>query len=231
MTPAVKAIIVANVGIFLLTLFAAGPIIAIFGLTPADVLTRGWLWQSATYLFIHSPGGISHILFNMLYVWMFGTELERRWGTQAFTRYYFVTGIGAGLCVVAAAILPFDAARDGFEATTIGASGAGYALLLAWAMVFPHRQILFMLVFPINARVFALLMGAIAFFYVASGTGGTVSNVAHLGGLVIGWLYLKRPGNLRLSVRYYLTRWRMERMRRKFDVHRGGRDDWRDRIH
>jgi hypothetical protein len=76
-------------------------------------------------------------------------------------------------------------------------------------------------------------MGAISFFYVVGGRAGPVSDIAHLGGMVIGYLYLKGPGNLRLDMKYHLTRWRMERLRRKFDVHRGGRGDggWNDRIH
>lgn len=231
MTPAVKAIIFANVGVFLLTLFIPGIIVGLFGLTPADVLTRGRLWQLGTYLFIHDPNGILHILFNMLFVWMFGVELERRWGTHAFTKYYFITGVGAGLCVMLGGLLPVPGAAQSYVSTTIGASGAVYGLMLAWALAFPHRQILFMLIFPIPARVFVLIMGAIAFLYVARGSGGTVSNVAHLGGLVIGWVYLKGPRNIRLDLRYRLARWRMERMRRKFGIRRGGRDDWHDRIH
>ena len=231
MTPAVKAILLANVAVWLLTLAAPNLIVGLFGLTPAAVLTQGRLWQVATYLFVHEPRAIGHILFNMLDVWMFGVELERRWGTQAFTRYFFIVGIGAGICVILASFLPLASAQLAYLVPTIGASGACYGLLLAWAMVFPHRQILFMLIFPINARVFALLMGVIAFFYVASDAGGPVSNVAHLGGLLIGYLYLKGPGNFRLDLQYQLARWRMARMRRKFDVHRGGRGGWNDRVH
>lgn len=229
MTPAVKMIIYANIAVFVVTQFLAGPIVGFFGLTPADVLTRGRIWQPFSYLFLH--GDVLHILFNMLFVWMFGVELERRWGTQAFTRYYLITGVGAGLCVIVGGLLPLPAAQVTYFGTTIGASGAVYGLMVAWGMAFPERQILFMLIFPIKARVFVMIMAAISFLYVARGGGGTVSNIAHLGGLVIGYLYLKGPGNMRLNLQYHLTRWRMERMRKKFDVHRGGRDNWRDRIH
>jgi membrane associated rhomboid family serine protease len=106
-----------------------------------------------------------------------------------------------------------------------------YGLLLAWALIFPHRQILFMLIFPLPARVFVLILGGIAFLSALGAGGGPVAHMTHLGGLVVGWIYLKGPKNLRLDLQYHLTRWRMERMRRRFDVHRGGRDDWRDRIH
>jgi membrane associated rhomboid family serine protease len=229
-TPAVRAIIVANVAIYLITFLLPEPVVALLGLTPRDVVGRGWLWQPVTYLFVHEPRGLFHILFNMLALWMFGVELERRWGTVAFVKYYFIAGVGAGVCVLLTALLPFESTRAAYAIPTIGASGAIFGLLLAWAMVFPNRTILFMLIFPLPARVFALIMGAIAFLG-ATSAAGPVSHVAHLGGMVIGWFYLKGPHNLRLELQYRLARWRMERMRRKFNVHRGGRDDWGDRIH
>jgi membrane associated rhomboid family serine protease len=230
-TPAVRAIILANIGVYLATFVAPVAVVNWLGLKPVDFLTNGRLWEPVTYLFVHSPRSIGHILFNMLAVWMFGTDLERRWGTSAFTTYYFITGVGAGLCTVVVSLLPFGAAEALYEVPTIGASGAVYGLLLAWAMVFPQRQILFMFIFPLPARIFVLLIGAIAFFSALSASGGAVAHLTHLGGLVIGWIYLKGPTNLRLDFNYRLTRWRMERMRRRFDVHRGGRDNWRDRIH
>jgi membrane associated rhomboid family serine protease len=92
-----------------------------------------------------------------------------------------------------------------------------------------------MMIIPLPARVFAGIMGAIAFLSAVgpNQAAGNVSHVAHLGGLLVGWLYLKGPGNFRLELKYRLTRWRMERMRRRFEVRRGGRDDddWRDRVH
>ncbi len=82
-----------------------------------------------------------------------------------------------------------------------------------------------------SARTFVLIIGAIAFVSALGNSGGPVANVAHLGGLVVGWLYLRGPRSLQLSLRYYLSRWRMERMRRRFDVHRGGRGNWGNRVH
>ena len=238
MTPAVKAIIYANVAVFLATFLAPDSITAIAGLSPAQVIERGQVWRLATYLFVHSPVAFTHILFNMLAVWMFGVDLERRWGTVEFVKYYAITGIGAGVSVVLISLLPFDWARPSYYGVTIGASGAVYGLLMAWAILFPHRQLLFMFVFPLSARVFVLLIGAIAFFSAVGTSGSGISNIAHLGGLLFGWLYLRGPRNLgprdlRLELRYYLTRWRMERMRKKFNVHQGGRghDDWNKRVH
>jgi membrane associated rhomboid family serine protease len=232
MTPAVKAIIWTNVGMFLLTFIAPGRIIDLLGLSPVDVLEHGRIWQLVTYLFLHSPSSLSHILFNMLAVWMFGVELERRWGTLPFAKYYFVTGIGAGVSMVLVSLLPFDAARSVYGTTTIGASGAVYALLMAWAILFPHRTILFMFIFPLPARIFVLIIGAIALFSAIGAAGGPIANLAHLGGLLVGWLYLKGPTDLRLEMKYRWSRWRMERLRRRFEVHKGGKGgDWRNRVH
>ena len=100
MTPAVKAIILANIAMFVLSLFFQQQLNDYLGLIPQAVVERGWLWQVATYMFLHA--GPLHILFNMLGVWMFGTELERAWGTKAFARYYAVTGVGAGVVAVLA---------------------------------------------------------------------------------------------------------------------------------
>jgi membrane associated rhomboid family serine protease len=232
MTPAVRAILFANLGAFVATLLLPKLMVDLFGLTPQAFLERAWLWQIVTYLFLHHPGAVTHILFNMLALWMFGVDLERRWGTQAFTRYYFITGIGAGISTVLISLLPLDSVRSLYSVPTIGASGAIYGLLMAWAIVFPHRTILFMMLFPLPARIVVLIMGTIAFLSAVSVSGGVVNEFAHLGGMVAGWLYLKGPTNLHLDLKYRLTKWRMDRMRRRFDVRRGGRDDhWNNRVH
>ncbi len=190
MTQAVQILVIANIVMFVATM-AAGPLLIDWlGLSPQDVLTKGRVWQLATYLFLHAD--VFHILFNMLAVWMFGVDLERRWGTRAFVNYYAVTGIGAGICTLLVALLPFG--RETYLATTIGASGAVYGLLMAWAIVFPHRTVLFLGVFPLTARVFVLIMGAISFSQALNQGGGTtVAHVAHLGGMLAGYWYLKTP--------------------------------------
>jgi membrane associated rhomboid family serine protease len=231
MTPAVRAIIYTNVAVFVVTLVLPGVVISTFGLSPALVIEKVRVWQLMTYLFVHSPSQFSHILFNMLSVWMFGVDLERRWGTREFVKYYFITGIGAGVSMILVSLLPFASTSETYGAVTIGASGAVYGLLMAWGLLFPHRQILFMLIFPLSARVFVLIMGAIAFVSAVGASGGPVANVAHLGGLLMGFLYLKGPTNLQMELRYRMTKWRMERMRRRFNLHKGGRDNWGNRIH
>jgi membrane associated rhomboid family serine protease len=236
MTPAVKAIVYTTVAVFLVTFvarafFGSMVFFDVFGLTPESVFERLYLWQIATYLFLHDVQGFTHILFNMLALWMFGVDLERRWGSRGFVKYYAITGVGAGVVTALVSLLPFAATRDIYEVTTVGASGAIYGLLMAWALLFPTRQILFMFMFPLSARVAAFLMGGMAFMGAAGGVNGSVAEATHLAGFVIGWLYLKGFSRLRLDFSYWVARWRMERVRRKFNVHKGGKDGWGNTIH
>lgn len=219
MTYAVRALIIANVAVFLPSFFAPAFFDNYFGLVPELVLTRGSVWQIATYAFVHAD--IIHLLFNMLIVWMFGIDLERRWGAVAFTKFYMVCAIGAAATVLLISLLPFDSSRTMYVASTVGASGACYGLLMAWALLFPTREILLFFVFPVQARYAVMIFGALAFFSGLSSGGGTVAHFAHLGGLVAGYLYLKGPRGLRYSMQSAVTRFRFMRARRKFKVHEG----------
>jgi len=231
-TPAVKALLIANIGMFVVTSFMPS-LRFVLGLQPASVIGSFAVWQVVTYMFVHAD--VMHILFNMLTLWMFGVELERVWGTPFFSRYYAITGVGAGLCTVLVSLLPFGFAQQMYLAVTIGASGAIYALLLAYALYFPHRQIIF-IIFPLPARVFVMILGGIALLFSISSEQGGVAHIAHLSGLAIGYLYL-RGGSLRVhplaELRYRYNKWRIDRMRRRFDVYSGGRrgDDIDRRIH
>jgi membrane associated rhomboid family serine protease len=236
MTPAVKAIVYTNVAVFLLTFVArmfsgSNVFFELFGLRPQAVFEQFYFWQFGTYLFLHDVQGFTHILFNMLALWMFGVDLERRWGSRGFVKYYAITGVGAGVVTAFASLLPFAATRGIYDVTTVGASGAIYGLLMAWALLFPHRQILFMFIFPLPARVAAFLMGAMAFMGAVGGVNDSVAEATHLSGFIIGWLYLNGFSRLRLDLSYRLARWRMERVRRKFNVHKGGKDGWGNTIH
>jgi membrane associated rhomboid family serine protease len=226
---AIKALIIANVAVFFAQIFA--PILTrLWGLQP-DLVVRGWIWQPATYMFLH--GGLAHILFNMLALWMFGTELERTWGTRYFLKFYFVTGIGAGLLTVVFSLLPFDFARQLYHADVIGASGAIYGLLLAYGLYFPDRPIYLWFLFPVPAKIFVLIMGLIAFYSSVAGAGGGVANATHLGGLLVGYVYLKgRRIDPLAELKYRYLKWKINRVRKKFDVYSGGRaDDWDRRVH
>ena len=225
-TPAVKILIITNVALFLLNIIVGNVMTLRLGLSPQAVFEQFAIWQPITYMFLHSTGGLGHVLFNMLALWMFGTELERTWGTRFFTKYYFITGIGAAATSLLLSLF-VDAI---YYSVTVGASGAIYGLLVAYAMYFPHRTI-YMIIFPLPARVFVLIAGAIAFMSSLGGPGGGVAHTAHLGGLVVGYLYLKtlrsRPMD---ELKYRYLRWKMGRARSRFDVYSGGRssdDDWK----
>lgn len=228
-TPAVKALLVANVAAFLVSFFAP-EILVRLGLRPADVFGRFAVWEPVTYMFLH--GGVFHVLFNMLALWMIGVELERMWGTRYFTRYYFVTGIGAGLTQIVLGILPFGFADQFYYQTTIGASGAIFGLLLAYALYFPNRPIYMYFLFPVPAKYFVMILGGISLLG-ATGGGGGVAHTAHLGGIAAGYFYLKSGRIHPISeIKYRLLKWRINRMRRRFDVHSGGRaDDVNRRVH
>jgi membrane associated rhomboid family serine protease len=229
MTPAVKWIIWANIAAFVASIIF--PILLTYlGLIPEALIERRWIWQPVTYMFLHQ--GIGHILFNMLGVWMFGVELERMWGTRFFARYYAICGVGAALSTVIVALLPFALTAPAYVSNTIGASGALYGLLLAFAIYYPERPILMFMLFPVPAKYFVMILGAISFLLSASGSSPGVAHVAHLGGMVFGYLYLKGGGGgLSAEIKYRYVKWKMNRLRRKFDVYSGGRSDWDRKVH
>jgi membrane associated rhomboid family serine protease len=240
----VKWLLIANIAIFLLFFFAVhsgyGAAFLPFYLAPSEVLGELAVWQLVTYMFLHDPYSFSHILFNMLTLWMFGMDLERQWGTRRFMNYYFLCGVGAGICVVVANLL-----FAGGGGRTIGASGAIYGLLLAFGMLYPDRQVLFSFLFPIKAKYFVMILGAIAFLSSFAAPGGPVSHIAHLGGMVFGYFYLKsqkplrtagyggfggayggygapprpRKPSLTAQARNWYKEWKLQRARRKFEVY------------
>ena len=195
-----------------------------FALVPREVVFHFAIWQLATYLFLH--GGVGHLLFNMLALWMFGVTLERDWGTRRFLKYYFLCGIGAGLCDVTV-----NALLGNWYTSTIGASGAIYGVLLAFGVLYPEAIILFMFIFPIQAKYFVMIVGAMALLGSLNMNSG-VSNVAHLGGMIFGLLYLKVrfPKLDMYEVRRWYRNYKMQRAKKKFQVymrkHGSGRGPW-----
>jgi len=175
----------------------------LLGIVPLLVWQKGFLWQLVTYMFVH--GGLFHILFNMFALWMFGSDLERLWGARRFLSFYFFCGIGAGLLTLI--VTPHAAIP------TVGASGAIYGILLAYAIYFPHRRILFYFLIPVPVRIFVIIIGLIAFVNSLASPGSGIAHVAHLGGMVFGWLYLKglHPGR-------WFRRWSWGRRRRGMRV-------------
>ncbi len=246
MTPAVKALIWTNVGVFVSGMLIPPLgrfLIGFFGLRPQLVVEGLRIWQPFTYLFLH--GGFGHLLFNMLVLWMFGVQLERLWGARFFLRYYFVAGVGAGFVTIGASFLPFVFADPTYVAVTIGASGAIYGLLMAFALYYPETPILMFFLFPVPAKYFVMIIGAITFLSVPRG--GGIAHIAHLGGLVIGYVYLKRLQGLSASrlrfgqlgvmadIKYRYLKWKMGRLRKRFNVYSGGSDrnwqDWDKHLH
>lgn len=221
LTPGVKALLIANGVLFLLQ--TVMPALTVYGgLTPAAVLESFWIWQPVTYMFLHA--GLMHVAFNMLAVWMFGTELEQIWGTRAFMRFYLLCGLGAAATQMVMSLLPFQFATDLYLTTTVGASGAIFGLLAAFGIMFANRPIFMYFLFPVPARIFALITGAFALFWAVTSPQGGIAHLAHLGGLVTGWaLMMRGRGGLVTEIKYRYTKWRLQRARRKFDVHQGGR--------
>ncbi len=229
--PGVKWLLIANCAVFVLQQLVSGLFTDWFGLVPGLIRYRGFFWQLFTYMFLH--GGIWHLVINMLMLWMFGADLERDWGTRRFLRYYFVCGVGAGLCALTAALAVASGPDDPMLGLpTIGASGAIFGLLLAFGVVYADRIILMMLLFPMKAKYAVMIFGVIEFYYVWQPSRG-VSNVAHLGGMLFGYLFLKVRFKSADPIAFARNRWRtwrMERARRRFQVYlrkRGpGGDRW-----
>lgn len=230
-SPAIRWIIVANCAVFAVMEIAemvmGGETIRWiyqwFGLVPILVVPGLRVWTLATYLFLH--GGFWHLLFNMFTLWMFGRDLEPVWGARRFLSYYFLTGIGAGVCVVLVNLLPELWGHPQPVSVTVGASGAIYGILMACGLLFPDRQVwLIPLPVMISMRMFVIIWGAIAFFSSLEGSGSGISHVAHLGGLLVGYIYIRR-GSYFFSMRNIYSDWRQRRLRRKFEVYMRDRRD------
>jgi membrane associated rhomboid family serine protease len=141
-------------------------------------------WQVVTYAFMH--GSMMHIFFNMMALWMFGSELERVWGAKRFTHFYaasILTAAGAQLLI---------APLLGQGYPTVGASGGTFGLLLAYGMMFPNRTIMPLFPpIPMKAKVFVAIYGGIELFMGVTGTASGVAHFAHLGGMLGGWLMMR----------------------------------------
>ncbi|MFC1619136.1 rhomboid family intramembrane serine protease [Candidatus Neomarinimicrobiota bacterium] len=178
----------------------------IFGLVPKLVWSRLMIWQPFTYMFLH--GGFWHFALNMFVLWMFGSELEREWGSTAFLRYYFVTGVGAGLVTMLFSISSMI--------PVIGASGAIYGVLLAYGLAYPNRYVYLYFMFPVKVKYFVGFLGIMAFLASFQQGLSTVSHLTHLSGMVIGGIYLKSGWRDRLD---HLSR-RVTSMRQQYQVRR-----------
>jgi len=179
--PAIKNLLIINGLVFLaqMTPVLGQVLMRYMALWPLGGPVSFYPWQLVTYGFLH--GNFMHLFFNMFALWMFGLQVENTMGTQRFLTYYFVCVIGAGMIQLIALL-----ATGGF-APTVGASGAVFGLLLAFGMFFPNQPIYLYFLFPVKAKWFVVIFGALELFYGVSNVQPGVANFAHLGGMVFGF--------------------------------------------
>lgn len=197
--PVIKSLIVVNVICFLIQLMTES------GFTVGELPLAQWFadlfylqpigygfypWQLVTYMFLH--GDLWHIVLNMLMLWMFGMEVENNWGSRRFLAYYFTAGIFAGLTTL------FIAPLFSPPAPTIGASGSVYGVLVAFAMMFPNRPVYLYFFLPIRAKYLVTFFILLELYNGVTGAMGGIAHMAHLGGAVVGaiWVLLERNGIL-----------------------------------
>ena len=217
-SPLVKKLIIINVGIwFFIQLILENIFLPqsyftwFFSFTPRHILENFFIWQPFTYMFLHSKS-VFHVLLNMISLWFFGSELEYRWGSGNFLYYYLACGVGAAF-IYLMGVLVVGLFRGepplAYSLPVLGASGAVFGVLLAYGILFGDRIIYFFGVFPMTARTFIMIIGGIEVVSLLSdGVGGSgVANLAHIGGLVSGYLYL-----------LIWTRWQQKRWRKRKKV-------------
>ncbi len=197
--PVTRALLLANVAMYLLQLWLGEPFEAPLELWPwgphqqallpnGESITVGFeFWQVVTYGFLHDPNSITHIVFNMLALWMFGGPIERLFGARPFAIYYLI-------CVIGAAVAQLFVMRfftGGFYAT-LGASGGVMGLLLAFGMMYPNARVIALLLpIPMPAWLFVILYGGLELFLGVTGTQAGVAHFAHLGGMAFGFVLIQ----------------------------------------
>ena len=196
-TPAVRWLLIINCGVFCLQqlfgLVRGNPFESFFQLAAMDNrgidIRHGCLWQFFTYMFLH--GSVLHLLFNLIPLYFFGNEMEATMGSRRFLQMYFLGGVVGGLIWY---LFNFDS-----MVPMVGASGAIFAVMIAFAMVYPHRPITLLVFFvlPITLRARTMVVGTvvISVLYLISGENGGVAHLAHLGGAAVGYLYIKAMGS------------------------------------
>ena len=232
--PVVKQLLIANAVVFAAQiLLRSAPIEDWLAVRPEMVWEHFFLWQPFTYMWLH--GGLGHLLMNLFALWMFGSPLAMTWGAERFLRYYLACGVGAGFII---ATYPYLGVMLGLSSpaalgyVTLGASGAIYGVLLGYSLTWPDRTI--MLIFPPVAFRAIWLIPVLFVLSLYMDPSGNVSHTGHLGGVIVGWLLLRRGGTaVGLPTWNQLRwRWRRHRMRQKLravrwedDAARTRRDD------
>jgi membrane associated rhomboid family serine protease len=198
MTPVVKKLLIAIAVIWVFVQLMADKIFGAnlsqwFLLYPDQVISRFWVWQTFTYMFFHALSPF-HIFFNCLMLWFVGAELEKTWGSRFFTIYFFTCGIGAALiyCIGVTLYAVITGNQMPMSIPVLGASGGLFGLLVAYGIVFAERVIYFMGLFPLKAKYFAMIAAALdlSSLLTTGFVGGEVAYLAHLGGALVGFLFL-----------------------------------------
>ncbi|AHE98144.1 rhomboid family intramembrane serine protease [Thioalkalivibrio paradoxus] len=197
--PVISFLLISNILMFLLQLFAFEPLLVHFALWPAgtpEVIEQDGqlvrvppfeVWQLLTYGFLH--GGLLHLFLNLFAMWMLGVQLENAWGSRLFAVYFLVCVIGAGL--IQLAVASYGVMNDEIY-PTIGASGGVFGILLAFGMMFPNQRLIFLLLpVPIRAKYFVIGYGAFELFAGITGTVAGIAHFAHLGGMLFGFLLIQ----------------------------------------
>ena len=183
----------------------------LFWLYPPDTIGKVWIWQMVTYTFLHSITDPWHLIFNMLVLWMFGSEVERALGTKKFLSLYFTAGIFAGICCCI--FTPNN--------PILGASGAIFAIEVAFAMYYPNSIVIFYF-FPIKAKYLIMLFASFTIINCLIPKGGDVAHFAHLGGLLYGFLFVRYSS----SVNELITTWGRRRQFKEITE----REDLQERV-
>jgi len=230
--PVIKNLIIANAVVFVLQFLIPG--LSKYGAVhPSAFWQLGHIWEPFSYMWLHA--GLGHILMNMFMLWMFGSQVALAWGAKKFLRFYLFCGVGAGFIIATWPYLIMNLSPNALSIGTVGASGALYGVLLAYSLIWPDRVIA--LIFPpITFRAIWLIPGM--FVMTVAFGGGGISHVGHLGGVLMGWLYLRRGGEAgarTLSLAQLKYRWKRYRMRQKlhavrldeFETRRDRDDDHR----
>jgi len=217
MSPVVKMLMIINGAVFVL-MFLIRPIyffsIDYLSLIPYSVTHQFQLWRLVTYMFIH--GGLMHILLNMLFLWWFGSELERLWGPVVFLKYYFVTGIGGAL---------FHLLLPNSTVPVIGASGAVMGILIAYGLKWPNRVVLLWFILPVKMKWIVIFSVIIEFIGAinTSGASSGIAHLAHLGGMVVGFIYLNL-NRIKWIIKDIFYKRRAAKKRSQFKIYNGEKD-------
>ncbi len=185
MAPVTQALLFANVAVFVLEMSGMASLGAFALWPPGGFESRFEPWQLVTYAFLHA--NLPHIFFNMLGLYMFGSEVERLFGPRFYLGYYFGCVVSAALCHLAV-----TAWMGAAPVPMVGASGGVYGLLLAFGVYFPHRRVLLLFPpIPMPARVFVIVFAAVELAFGVTGTAAGVAHFAHLGGMIGGSLMIQ----------------------------------------